>query len=809
MKTKNILRASLMIGVLLAVSSCKEDNYYIIDPNAIPQASDYNIKVEVDQETNQVSLSITDAAGNAPKGVYPVWKVYTKTNPVISTRPVYTDIIGAAGDYDVEMQVGNRNGISDGVKTTSIHIENTLMDFTPYIRNLTDNSSKVWQMAANEPKHLACGTPWTDGTDWWSAQPYEKADFGIYDNRMTFTDNGGKGTGLYTFDPGAAGTVYINTGVNNLPPYSDAWQDVDYCAPVDIQKDVPFTLTVEGVDLYLVLPEGTFMAYLPNVDQYNNPKWKVNSITKNKIELTCSNNDIAWHYILQPEGADAADKPFEGFKYDSEFNLWKDADVHLNSTWFADGGWGLLPNQPEVEVTNESIKLHTPAEMGNDKWQGQVHIGTNIVLSSTSTYDFSIKVTANVDSKVTIKPHLDGDDGVFFTEETVAFDAGGSYFYLTDVPGWEGPVVLTLDFGGNPDIDFEISKVVIKDHANDDGTVLPSESPETPGEQNVSWVDVNSPDNLFNGCEYEISYYYAPGWSQIDNPETVIDGNSFTLTLPEATTDQWQNQFALHTNISTSAEKNYDFRVTFYSDQDLPGVTFKCVLDGGGDNDNIFYMAERVAVSAYEEVTYTWVNCPGIDMDKMAVFFDFGGNPANTHIIAKDIIIQEHRDAPGEPTANWVDVNSADNLFSSCNYTTWYYYAPGWAQIADPDTQIEGNSFTLTLTEATSDQWQAQFALHTDISTSADKNYDFRVTFYSNQPLGGVTYKCVLSGGGENDNIFYMADRVEVPDYEEVTYQWVNCPGIDMDKLSVFFDFGGNPAGTVITAKDIIIQEHR
>ena len=59
------------------------------------------------------------------------------------------------------------------------------------------------------------------------------------------------------------------------------------------------------------------------------------------------------------------------------------------------------------------------------------------------------------------------------------------------------------------------------------------------------------------------------------------DGNSFTLSLPEATTDQWQAQFKLHTNLATSADKAYDFRVTFTSDQSIPGVTYKCVKSGG------------------------------------------------------------------------------------------------------------------------------------------------------------------------------------------------------------------------------------
>ena len=138
MKKINILKASLLCGVLITVASCKEDNYYIIDPNGVPQASDYSIKVEVDQTTNQVTLSLKDEAGQDPKGVYPIWKVYTKANPVISTRLVYTDIVAAPGDYEVEMQVGNRTGISEGVKTTSFHIENSIANYTPYLNIFTD-----------------------------------------------------------------------------------------------------------------------------------------------------------------------------------------------------------------------------------------------------------------------------------------------------------------------------------------------------------------------------------------------------------------------------------------------------------------------------------------------------------------------------------------------------------------------------------------------------------------------------------------------------------------------------------------------
>ncbi len=281
--------------------------------------------------------------------------------------------------------------------------------------------------------------------------------------------------------------------------------------------------------------------------------------------------------------------------------------------------------------------------MGNDQWQGQVHIGTNIQVSAAETYDLSCKIESKNDSKVTVKVQMDGDDGVSFAgQDQIEFDAGGSYYYFSDLQGFDGILKIAFDFAGYPDTDFTITDIVFKKHSDDDGTVLPTlpDEPEKP----VKWVDVNSPDNLFHGCAWTNTFYYAPGWSQIADPEVKVDGSTITVTLPEATTDQWQAQVAFHTDISTSADKLYDFRVTFFSNKEHPGVTFKCVLSGGGDNDNVFYMAERLKLTEYEDETYSWIGLPGIDMDKMSIFLDFGGNAAGTEVQIKDIIIQEHRE---------------------------------------------------------------------------------------------------------------------------------------------------------------------
>ncbi len=639
MKTTNkILGFASLAGMLLAMGSCSTEPNFQPSMAGLPQASDYQIGISVD-ELNNVELNILDKDGNHAKGVYPVWYINQSTRP--STSLTYRDLITIAGDYPVEMKVGNGNGVSEGSVTGTIHIDKTIFDFTPYMKALTDNSSKEWAVDGTKQGHMACGPNAGDPAGWWNGEPGCKEAEGVYANILTFGYTDSDTSGSYVYNPGESGTMYVNTGVHSLTGYTvnnpDDGQDFRVASE---QMATEFTLSPEGANLYLVLPPHTPFPYIPSEAAFNNPKYRIASFSKSSITLVQDLDGISWQYIIAPK---AEDTSFKGFKYDSEYNMWKSAEITLQSTWFSPGDWsgGLEPDV--VEVSNEKIFVHTPAAMGNDQWQGQLHIGTNIQVSADETYDFSCKIESKNDSKVTVKVQMDGDDGISFAgQDQIAFDAGGSYYYFSDLKGFDGILKIAFDFAGYPDTDFTITNIVFKKHSDDDGTVLPTlpDEPEKP----VKWVDVDSPDNLFHGCAWTSSFYYAPGWSQIADPVVNVDSNTITVTLPEATTDQWQAQVAFHTDITTSADKLYDFRVTFYSNKEHPGVTFKCVLSGGGDNDNVFYMADRLKLSEYEDETYSWIGLPGIDMDKMSVFLDFGGNAAGTEVQIKDIIIQEHRE---------------------------------------------------------------------------------------------------------------------------------------------------------------------
>ena len=70
---------------------------------------------------------------------------------------------------------------------------------------------------------------------------------------------------------------------------------------------------------------------------------------------------------------------------------------------------------------------------------------------------------------------------------------------------------LVFDFGRNAaGTDMTIESIVLKDHANDDGTEVPviDETPEP------TWVAVDSKDNLWNGMTYVNKFFYANSESQ-------------------------------------------------------------------------------------------------------------------------------------------------------------------------------------------------------------------------------------------------------------------------------------------------------
>jgi len=446
-----------MVLLVSIMTGCSAETYDSVDPNGRPNAEDIDVTITVDQETNTYKLVLNN------KGYYPVWKVNVGRNPKISSTNGFTGVIAEAGTYQVEVRMGNRNGISEGSKVYDIVIEKSL-------------------------------------------------------------------------------------------------------------------------------------------------------------------------------GGDE----FKGFKYDSEFNLWKDCTITDVAYWFADENWSQLPD-PTCDIANEGFTIVLPEGMGSQQWQGQVHINTDLATNSATMYDFSIFFRSAADHPgVTVKLQNKADDNSFYCASKVALKAGeGKCFFLSGVQGIDiENIQLTLDFGGGVGgSEIQVSNIVVKDHANNDGTVLPPA------------VEFDESRNLFKGFKVEkITTWFANNdWSDagITQPTINTTEDGYYFVMPDGVgPQQWQGQVHMWTNVATVAAKNYDFRAVFTSTEDHPSVTVKIQkgdsLGDSADDDNVYITVQTIQLKANVPYEFYFENLPGVDTQNIQVCCDYAGGIGGSEISVSKLALQEH-----------------------------------------------------------------------------------------------------------------------------------------------------------------------
>ena len=800
------------------------------DQNKLPEASSLDVVIDVDQATNYVTFTVKNTA------LVPMWifgedkidgkanKKYAYTGNGISLR------IREAGTHQVEVKAYNAHGISVGSKIVEYTLDNTYrdpFDPTPYMKAIAGE----WQWNSEVAGHFGCGEPGTDGTNWWSCGANEKADWSLYDDRMTFTADG-----VYTYNPGD-GQVYVNkdSGFKNEYNTNDG---NDYIAPID---EYTTSYTIEnswndaGIEeIYLVLPEGSNLSYIPNPEALTNPRWRFletkTSAIKKKMSLVIDNGGIAWKYefipavkVATPEellaGTSAEGKVWV-LDTESRGHLGCGESVENPAGWWAAGanekaGTGLYDD----EITFYPDGKYTYSSGADGKmyinW-GVTAIGPNPGAEpdidiewpfTESTYAFdgeTITLAANTPMVYVPSDHVWANPvfhvtAISETSLTVVADNPGCYwqmiFKARDIQGPAGPTLngtelpaeISVAQGdlievGNLNLDeiwvdpdfFEVSGNALKFKAV-------AGDYHFSYDKNAKWIKVVP---MYNGAKatYENGkalWIIGDGGGK-PTTDYLIGWNTGEAPLPCAQIGENTYQITLAMKAEGGSVKVFgqaDWGLEWTKDK------YGTVTDNGffhvpGDDGNI-HTIEGTEPGYY---TFTFVDNDGIldmtvDKVKETVF-----------------------DASDATHNMWLN----KNLLSMS-----YYYAPGWAQIADPAVEEDGNSYVISLPEATTDQWQAQVAFHTDMTSSAAKTYDFQCVLTSNQDHPGVTIKLVLSGGGDNDNIFYFADRHPLKADEEYVYRMADMPGIDMDKISLFFDFGGNAAGTEVNVRDVLFQEHR
>ena len=605
-------------GIAAAMSACSPDSFDGADPNGRPTIDGVDFQINVDQETNQMVASYT-----AKAGTYPVWILDGTT---YSTLPEVGYKNSEAGTHTVELKLGNRNGFSQGGVKKTYTFNETKIDYSKDFRLIT---GKEWRIANKEIGHMGCGEAGTDASGWWAAQPDDKKAFGVYDDRITFTAENVKG-GNYSYSAGADGMTYVNKGTQWG---GGASEDVDVAL-----GDQTATWSFEELDWtdkegntskqrYIRLSANTLFPYISSNAQYADPLFRVEQLTE-------------------------GEKEWEGFDPNSQFNMWKGVTPTMEF-WYAPG-WSQIADPGFVDGGNDyTITL---PEATTDQWQAQVKFHTDLTTSAANNYDFSAVFNSDKDlNGATVRLVLDGDDGVFYFTDRIDLKAGQDYiFWKSDMPGIDmNKVMLVLDFGGcQANTTVNVSGIVLKNHADNDGTVPPTEGGDDPDQPTVDW-DATSSANLWNAVEngsafISVTPWFAnDGWSQIGDPEWKHANGEWTLTIPEGMGgSQWQGQFPINTKLATAQNDAYNFQCTIVADQDCNGVTIKLTqtdeADGTKHDDN-FYFADRHDVKADEPFVYTMkgVTLPKNDAHALSLFFDFGGSPIGTNIVISDIIFEK------------------------------------------------------------------------------------------------------------------------------------------------------------------------
>jgi hypothetical protein len=479
--------------------------------------------------------------------------------------------------------------------------------------------------------------------------------------------------------------------------------------------------------------------------------------------------------------------------------------------WYAPG-WSQIADPGFVANGNDYTV--TLPEATTDQWQAQMAFKTtNISTNAATNYDFSCIINSDKDlNGATVKLVMDGDDTVFYFADRIDLKAGQDYiFWKSDMPGIDMERVnLFFDFGGcQAGTVINISGIVLKNHADNDGTVPPNDDDPDPDKPTMDW-DYESGANLWkdvdNGTLFDaFGYWFADnGWTALDTqPEATHSGDSYEITLPEGMGgSQWQGQFHIDTKLTASGAKTYNFFMVVETDQDCPGVTIK-LTDAGDSN---FFCEGRHDIKADEPFVFKLMGATlkeGKDADAIRLFFDFGGSPAGTHVKISKIYFEE---------VFVLNYNDADNLWKGVDDGSvvsefGYWFADdSWSPITNPVCKHSGDTYELTLPEGMGgSQWQGQFHIDTKLTASADKQYHFQLVMEADQDCNGVTIKLTDAG----DNNFFCEGRHDIKADEPFVYTLKNATlkdGVDADAIRLFFDFGGSPAGATVKISKIVFK---
>ena len=793
---------AILAAVALAAACTPE--YMEVSQSALPQASDFDVTVSVDQQTNMATFDMKN------KEMVPVWifgselidgkagKKYAYTGNGVTLR------FREAGIHSVEVKAYNANGLSVGSQVVDFSMDNTYrdpFDPTPYIRAISGGSSQDWVWNSTENSHFGCG-PVGDPLAWWQCPANGKSGF-LYDDILTFTSDG-----KYIFDP-VDGQAYAKHDAEY--PSGHASESDDYLFPAE-KNETTYTFENNWNDagieeIFLTLGSGALLSYVAHKSIVDEPRYQVletkTADMKKKLQLmstvyTPDNADgISYYYEFVPKGSNtgSADPLFgldsKTWVLDNESAGYMGCgpDFASSGSW-----WSASPHEKDsYGVIDDEITFFANGKYVFDPGEGgKVYCNWESGWRPDGNYSGDGSTDYDAPAERMESTYVLGSDSL---GDYIELPAGVLYGYIPK------PAVLT-----------ETNRLHIKELsanklflvANFDGIswqfiyrpkdgVVPEEPEEEVTPLDPTRYDVNGEGNLWKTCSLDVETWYSPGdWSGGITPDYEITaGNGIKVTIPEGIGgSEWMGQTKLKSGIATSSDKEYDFSVTLLASEDMT-VTIKLTNDPEDDNDiHSFFYDGQVKLTAGEPFVYRKHNLKqAVSGNNVMLIFDFGRSPIGSTIEAGDILLQEHQDG---------------NIWAAGNLDVETWYSPDdWSGGITPEYEVTaGNGIKVTIPEGVGgSEWMGQTKLKSGVATSSEKAYAFSVKLTASEDMT-VTVKLTNDPEDDNDiHSFFYDGQVKLSAGETLLYVKHGLKqAVSGNNLMLIFDFGRSPIGSVIEA---------
>ena len=788
---KTIWQYIAIAALAVSAAACTPE-YPLPSQAGLPQASDLDVTITVDQETNYVTFVMNN------KGVVPVWifgdqkidgkagKKYSYTDNNVTLR------FREAGEHTVEVKAYNANGLSQGSLVKTFTMDNTYrdpFDPSPYVKAISGGESAAWVWNSTENGHFGCG-PVGNPLGWWSCEANGKKGF-LYDDVMTFSADGN-----YTFRPGD-GQAYANKGSE----YKSA--DEDYLFATE-EKTSKYTFENNWNDagieeIFLVLDAGSELSYVPHKSIVSEPRYQVmetkTSEMKKKIKLmatvfTPDNQDgISWYYEFVPFGSnpDAAD-PLFGFE-SKTWILDNDAQGYMGcgsgpgnpTEW-----WSAAPHDKDsFGVTDDEITFFKNGGYVFDPG------ADGLVYCNWESGYLPDGHSYSGDGKTDYDAPAQRQESTY----TLGSDANGDYIEL--------PAGIFFTYVPRPEVLTQPTKLYIKENTADklvlvayfDGIIAwqlifkPKDGQSGPGgdDEYTGEYIYSQGENLFSDSALDLleTWFSGGDWSGgLEAHANYADG-TVTLTVPDGVGGaEWMGQVKLHTNIAINpnAKYNYSAKVTASN-----GGTFTAKNTSASDpKDAQFFYDNELEVEAGETLL---VQKQGVSMNSdetMMIIFDFGRFEPGTEVTISDIEVREVTPI-------------------QARLETWFT-PQGWGGGLDPLGVLSNGVVTLTIPEGIGgEEWMGQTKIHTNFEIDPTATYYYSVTIESTES-GVITLKNTSESDPGGVEFFYDGG-VEITGGTPLVYERDDISMESDETLLLIFDFGRMPVGAQITIKDFVIRE--